>query len=87
MQANHCPMHAQVEAAGTLTAITCSSVTGCPLYVVHVTCKAAARIIGDARRERRLVFGEVVTAGTSSLHFLYSKYYVGLVFKKLNSTS
>lgn len=54
---------AQVEAAGTLTAVTCSHATGCPVYVVHVTSKAAARVMAAGKQERKLVFGEAVTAG------------------------
>ena len=43
--------------------MTCSNATGCPVYVVHVTSKAAARVVAAGKQERKLVFAEAVTAG------------------------
>lgn len=47
-----------IEGYGTETAITFAEATGCPVYIVHVTCKEAATAIAKARTRGLTVFGE-----------------------------
>jgi len=52
-----------VETEATTRAIMLASQVNCPLYIVHVMCKGAARAVGDARRRGEMVFGEPTAAG------------------------
>jgi len=51
----------ELEGEATNRAIQLARVAGCPLYVVHVTCKEAVHPIAKARRQGWRVWGETCT--------------------------
>lgn len=47
-----------IEGYGTETAVTFAEATGCPVYIVHVTCEESVNAIAKARAKGLTVFGE-----------------------------
>jgi len=52
----------EVEASATLRACVIANQVRCPLYVVHVMSKSAAKIIMEKRKEGSVILGEPIAA-------------------------
>lgn len=66
--------YAAVEAEATNRACVLAHQANCPLYVVHVMCKDAARTINEHRARGAVIFGESTAAGlaTDGTHYYHT---------------